>query len=102
MGIVSIFLGKVPYLYQHLAYFLNAGIYNAWINKHLNARINEWLNVQKIKWFLKIKICDSSIKSESFSKATTQMVSFFPAQSKAMPNDPERFLEMGGWRAHVD
>lgn len=37
-----------------------------------------------------------------FQKQLTQMLSFFPAQSKAMPNDPERFLEMGGWHAHVD
>lgn len=70
---------------------------NAWINKHANLRINEWLNIKMIKWSLRIKICDSSIKTESFSKASAQMASFFPVQSKAMPNDPESFLEMEGW-----
>lgn len=35
-------------------------------------------------------------RTESFSKASAQMASFFPTQCKAMPNDPERFLETEG------
>lgn len=68
-----------------------------WINKHLNACISEWLNAKMIKWFLRIKMCDSSIKTEGFSKANSQLASFFHAQNKAMPIDPERFLDTEGW-----
>lgn len=67
------------------------------MSKHFNACISEWSNAKMITWFLRIKMCDSSIKIEGFSKANSQLASFFHEQNKAMPIDPKKFLDTEGW-----